>query len=61
MISLRSGSYVSKFANFPVSDDDQLPDDLVIATVGDIGLVAYKNGKLKHKSISIRSVVWRLN
>lgn len=50
-ISSKSDSYVSKYANYPTTEDDPTPGDLVMASAGDIGLREFKNGEMKRNEL----------
>jgi len=50
-ISSKSDSYSSKYQNYPLTEDDPLPGDLVMASAGDIGLKEYVRGDLKRNEM----------
>ena len=50
-ISSKSDSYVSKYVNYPLTEDDPTPGDLVMASAGDIGLREFKNGEMKRNEL----------
>jgi len=52
-ISIKNDSYVSKWRNYPINEDDPMPGELVITTAEDIGMSAYKNGDLKRNKLII--------
>ena len=47
----KNDAYRSKFPNYPITEDDPMPGDLVMASAGDIGLKAYDMGLLKRNEL----------
>ena len=50
-VSSKSDAYKSKYPDYPSSEDDPLPGDLVMASAGDIGLKEYEKGELKRNEL----------
>lgn len=50
-ISSKINAYHFAFPNYPRSEDDLVPVDLVMASAGDIGLKEYYDGKLKSNKL----------
>jgi len=40
-----------QYPNYPLTEDDPTPDDLVMASAGDIGLEEYKSGDMKRNEL----------